>query len=547
MNDLFGNLREYFLQYSARQRILIAVVLIGIISSIITIVMWANRPEYELLYSNLTPESAGAIVDDLRSNDIKFKIENGGRSIYVPREHVSEMRLKFVQSGYISDGISGYEIFEKSNMGMTTFMQKVNMKRALEGELTRTINQFPEVNQCRVHLVIPQSRLFEEKKQGSASVVLHIHPGASLSVNQVNGIASLVASSVEGLESEDVVVLDSKGNILVDIAKNSEVMGSVGNQWEMQHSIESELQNKVKEIVDGVVGSQNSVVKVSIDMNFDQIERTTEEVDPDKVVVLSEESDVETSFNVDDSSNFKSERTTVNYELTKKLEKYVSNTGNIERVTVAVLVNGKYVTTTDENEEKTTEYFPREDQELKRITALVKSAVGYNEERGDIVEVQNIRFSDDTSIADEEYFQEVMQREVWEKYITYGLLGLAILLGFILVRTLLKSSINLLLPAGAQTAALAPGATTGALGAPAVAGAPAGLPAGDGPKKILTPEEEAEISEDFYMAKLSPEARAKLKAKDKMTAEVVSFTKEHPEEASKLIRTWLTLPGGNQK
>ncbi len=544
MNDLFGNLREYFLQYSGRQRLLIVAVIIGIISSTITLVMWANRPEYELLYSNLTPESAGAIVDDLRSNDIKFRIENGGRSIYIPREFVSEMRLKFVQSGYISDGVSGYEIFEKSNMGMTTFMQQVNLQRALEGELTRTINQFPGVNQCRVHLVIPQSKLFEEKKQGSASVVLHINPGASLSAEQVNGIASLVASSVEGLEPNDVIVLDQKSNLLMDMAKDSETMGSVGSQWEMQHARESDLQNKVKGIVEGVVGPQNSVVKVSVDMNFDQVERTTEEVDPDKVVVLSEESDIESSFNVDDSSNFQSERTTVNYELSKKLEKYISPAGSIERITVAVLVNGKYVTAEDETGEKTIDYLPREEEELIRIEALVKSAVGYTEERGDIVEVQNIRFSDDTSLADEEYFRDMMQKEMWEKYITYGLLGLAILLAFILVRTLLKSSINILLPAAAQVGALPPGETTGLLKAVGVGKEAAEIQEGGGPKQMITPDDEAEISEDFYMAKLSPEARAKLKAKDKMTAEVIGFATNNPEDASKLIRTWLTQPRG---
>ncbi len=544
MNDLFGNLREYFLQYSGRQRLLIVAVIIGIISSTITLVMWANRPEYELLYSNLTPESAGAIVDDLRSNDIKFRIENGGRSIYIPREFVSEMRLKFVQSGYISDGVSGYEIFEKSNMGMTTFMQQVNLQRALEGELTRTINQFPGVNQCRVHLVIPQSKLFEEKKQGSASVVLHINPGASLSAEQVNGIASLVASSVEGLEPNDVIVLDQKSNLLMDMAKDSETMGSVGSQWEMQHARESDLQNKVKGIVEGVVGPQNSVVKVSVDMNFNQIERTTEEVDPDKVVVLSEESDIESSFNVDDSSNFQSERTTVNYELTKKLEKYISPAGSIERITVAVLVNGKYVTTEDETGEKAIDYLPREEEELIRIEALVKSAVGYTEERGDLVEVQNIRFSDDTSLADEEYFRDMMQKEMWEKYITYGLLGLAILLAFILVRTLLKSSISILLPAAAQVGALPPGETTGLLKTIGAGKASAELQEGGGPKQMITPDDEAEISEDFYMAKLSPEARAKLKAKDKMTAEVIGFATNNPEDASKLIRTWLTQPRG---
>lgn len=531
MNELITNLKEYFQHYSTRQKVLIIAVLIGIISSTITLILWANRPEYELLYSNLNPESASAVIDDLRSNNIKYKIENGGKSIYIPREYISEMRLKFAQSGYIKDGVSGYEIFEKSNMGMTTFMQKVNMRRALEGELTRTINQFPEVRQCRVHLVIPESRLFEEQKKGSASVVLNLNPGTSLKKNQVDGIASLVASSIEGLDSKDVVVLDTNGNILGDIAKDAETMGSVGNQWELQNAIESEMQTKVQEIVEGVVGLNNSVVKVSVDMNFDQIERTTEEIDPENVVIVSENIMSESSFNVDDSSNFKSESTTSNYELSKKMERFVSSTGTIERITVAVLLNGKYQVSEGEDGKKTTAYIPRDNDELNRISALVKSAVGYSEERGDIVEVQNLQFDNSTNLADEEYFQELIKKEMWEKYITYGLLALAIILGFILVRMLFKSSITkLLTPALEGIPALSSGIDQ-------VAGK---LPEGQKSKTAPLPEPEEEISEDLFIKKLSPEARAKLKAKDKMTAEVIEFTKQSPEDASKLIRSWLT-------
>ncbi len=537
MADLISNSRDYFLQYTLRQRLLIFTVIIGIISSTITLVMWANRPEYEMLYANLTPESAGAIVEDLRTSDIKFKLENGGRTIYVPQEYLSEMRIKFAQSGYISDGVSGYEIFENSNMGMTTFMQNLNMRRALEGELTRTINQFPGVKASRVHLVIPESKLFEDEQKGSASVMLHLNPGLSLNSNQISGITALVANSVEGIKSGDVVIVDSKGNMLVGMAKDSEVMGSVGNQWEVQRSIEIGLQDKVQAIVAGVVGPQNSVVKVSVKMNFDQIDRTTEEIDPDNVVPVSEETMTESSFNVDDSSNYTVEKTTSNYELGKKLERFISAPGNVERVTVAVLVNGQYNVNEDENGEITSEYIPRSEEELAQISSLVKSAVGFTEERGDKVEVQNLKFSADSSVEDEKYFEDVMQQEMWEKYITYGLIGLAILLGFFLARTLFKSSIDkLTLPTG--------GGLVPALQGNATFANASSIP-GAGQQQMMAPgmkipEPEAEISEDFYIKKLSPEARAQLKAKDRMTEDVVAFAKEKPEDTSKLIRSWLT-------
>jgi len=375
--------------------------------------------------------------------------------------------------------------------------------------------------------------LFEDKKQGKASVVLHLNPGSSVNANQINGIAALVANSVDGIESEDVVVLDSKGNVLVDMAKDAEVMGSVGNQWELQYSIEKELQNKVQAIVAGVVGPQNSVVKVSVEMNFDQVERTIEEIDPDNVVPVSEETFTESSFNVDDSSNYTVEKVTSNYELSKKQERFISTAGNVERVTVAVLVNGEYKVNEDDNGETTTDYIPRDDKELERIASLVKSAVGFSEERGDVVEVQNIKFSADTSVEDEQYFQDVMQKEMWEKYITYGLIGIAILLGFILARTLFKSSLDkLALPTGSPTTALPMNtivANEGTL--------PSGQVIAPG---MRVPEPEEEISEDFYIKKLSPEARAKLKAKDKMTADVIEFAKEKPDDTSRLIRSWLT-------
>jgi len=545
MAEVVTNLRDYFVQYTFRQRLLMIGVIVGIISSTITLVLWANRPEYELLYSDLPPEAASSIVDDLRAEGIKYKLENSGRTIYVPKEFVSEWRLKSVQSGYIKDGISGYEVFDNSSMGMTTFMQRLNMKRAMEGEITRTLLKYPGVKACRVHLVIPESRLFEEQKQGKASVVLELMPGVSFNEKHGNAIASVVASSVEGIEPENVVVSDVTGKVLVDMGKDTEAMGSANNQWELQNSIESKLQKKVYEIVASIVGDQNAVVKVTAKMNFDQVERTTESVDPDNVVVLSEETYSESSFNVDDSSNFKSERSTANYELSKKQERFVSTGSKIERLTVAVSVNGHYEINQNENGEKQSVYVPRSEEELQRIAALVKSAVGFSEDRGDIVEVQNFRFSDDTVVADQEYFQELQQQEMMEKYITYGLFALAVLLGFFLVRTLLKSSLNqVLLPGGLFRPALATG--TGAAGALGPGGKGGALPEGKH-LDMITPEEEAEISEDFYMAKLSPEARAKLKAKDKMTVEVVKFAKERPEDASKLIRSWLATPSGGKK
>ncbi len=521
------------MQYPLKQRLILAGVLVAFVSAIIALVLWANRTEYELLYANLEPSAASSIVGDLRDSNVKYRLNNGGTTVYVARDNVAELRLKYVQSGYLKDAVSGYELFEENTMGMTTFMQQLNLRRALEGELMRTINQFPEVRQSRVHLNMPEHRLFEENMNGSASVVLHLQPGTSMAPAQVSGIAALVSNSVEGIDVGNVVVMDSKGNILIEKPKDNGVIGAVGNQWELQQSVENELQRKVTALVEGIVGKQNSVVKVAVELNFDQLERTIEEVDPENVVLLSEERYTETSANGLDSSNLNVEKVTSNFELSKRVERFIANTGDIKRLTVAVLVNGRYQTLpgSEGTEEVQKEYVPRSQQELDQISSLVRTAVGFSENRGDIVDVQNMQFVDTVVNDDQEYFNDMMQREKWETIMTYVLIGLGLILSFFLVRGLLKTSVNgLSLPGAEKNLVEGGGEGTAKL-------------EGKSARAVEAPEEESEIDEDLYIAKLSPEARAKLKAKDKMTEEVIQFAKESPENATKLMRSWLTQQG----
>lgn len=525
MNTIFNQISQLMLQYPLKQRIILIGVLIGFVSAILTLVLWANRTEYELLYANLDPSSASSIVSDLRDNGDKYQLKNGGTTVYVSRDNVAELRLKYVQSGYLKDAVSGYELFEKNQMGMTTFMQNLNLRRALEGELMRTINDFPEVRQSRVHLNVPEHRLFEEDERGSASVVLHLQPGTHMAPKQVTGIAALVSNSVDGIEVENVVVMDANGNILVEKPKDSGVIGLVGNQWELQQSIENEMQRKVTALVEGIVGKQNSVVKVAVELNFDQLERTIEQLDPENAVLLSEERYTETSSNGLDSSDLNVKKVTSNFELSKQVEHFIANTGDIKRLTVAVLVNGKYQTTATESNTQTKQYIPRTEEQLNQIASLVRTAVGYSEDRGDIIDVQNIQFLEDVMSEDQSYFDDMMQREKWETIVTYVLVGLGLILSFFLLRGLLKTSVsNLLIP---QSNVLE-------------AGDKEGTSQLDGEKPVAAVEApDDEIDEDLFIAKLSPEARARLKAKDKMTEEVIHFSKESPDNATKILRSWL--------
>ncbi|WP_456408422.1 flagellar basal-body MS-ring/collar protein FliF [Caldithrix abyssi] len=539
MNQVAGKMWQIFQQYSFKQKMVISTVLLAFVSALIVLILWANRTEYDLLFANLNSASASSIVSDLRESKIPYRIEDGGKSIYVPKDAVAELRLKYAQAGYLKDTITGYELFENNKMGMTTFMQRLNMKRALEGELMRTINQFQEVQSSRVHLVIPEDRLFEENKKGSASVVVNLKPGADLSPAQLKGIAALVANSVEGIEPENVVVMDSRGDVLLEGNKENSLLANVGNQYQMQQNIEKALQEKVQSIVAGVVGPRNAVVKVTAELNFDQIERTKEEYDPDNQVLLSQEEYTETSNDLADSvNNYTVRKVTSNYELSKTVERYVSNSGKIKRLAVAVLVNGKYTKVTNEDGSVELKYEPRSEEELNQIAALVKSAVGYDEERGDVVEVQNMQLVDSTPPVEEPKFIDQIGFDFWQQLITYALVALGLLLGFILLRNLLKTSINnLMVPAPEGAPALAEGS------APEQQQS---LPqAGQGEQTVnevvgqVAGEEPLALPEDMFMKKLSPEARAKLRANDKMTSEVYNFVSEKPEDAARLIRAWL--------
>ena len=299
-------------------------------------------------------------------------------------------------------------------------MQQLNMRRALEGELVKTINQFPGIKNSRVHLVFPEKGLFEDRNDGSASIVLYEMKNTYLNQDQVKGIVALVANSVDGIKPENVVVVDSGGNLLSN-AQGEMALGTTGNQWDLRHAIERKIQSKVKYIVEGVVGYGNSVVEVSVDLDFEKIDRTTEFYDPENVVIVSEERLSETSNSGGDSTentgeDYSKENVVTNYELNKTIEHFTGNTGTIKNLSVAVLINGSFVTTTDENGEEISTYQERSKKDLDRIAALVQSAVGYNAERGDIVEVQNLKFDRSIYESDKAYFNEYEKNERSEEH-----------------------------------------------------------------------------------------------------------------------------------
>ncbi|MBN2280379.1 MAG: flagellar M-ring protein FliF [Candidatus Marinimicrobia bacterium] len=540
MNQIFAQILQFLRKFTILQRALILLVFLGIISSIVTLILWANRPEYQVLYGDLKPEQASKIIAELRERKITFRLDDGGETIKIPAKEIPEMRLNLAEKGLTGDITEkGYDVFDEQRIGMTSFMQQLNMKRALEGELTKSINNFPAVKNCRVHLVLPEEKLFEEEQNGSASVVLFLEEGFTLKEGQIKGIEMLVANSVKGIGRENVIVVDSNGNMLSQAGEEGNA-SSAGSHWELRTNIENKLQQKVEKIVENIVGRGNTVVQVSAELNMDRIERVAHRVDPENVAVISEESQIETRTNVDTLSNnlnenISRENVITNYETAKIEERYTSGTGTIKRVSVAVLVNGKYNRTTDAEGKIAEVYDPRTQEELDYISNLVKGAVGFDENRGDLIEVQNLQFDRREVDNNQTYFAELERKELINTLITRGIIVLTIIIAFIMIRRLAKSSAKALgLPEPEEKMALA-GAVSGT-GEQAAKE----LQPKEEPKKLKAKEPEVVIDEDQFIMHLSPEAKARLKAKEKMVDAVRNFCKNNPEDASQLFRIWLT-------
>ncbi len=529
MNKFFRNLGNMLNRYSPIQRMLMLLVVLGMLSASVALVFWANRPEYQLLYSDLEPSNASKIVSELQGMKVSYNLQDNGRTIMVPADKVEDLRLQFVDMGLAGQPVSGYEIFDNSKIGMTTFMQQLNMRRALEGELTKTIRQFPGVKNCRVHIVLPENQLFESESNGSASVVLYFKPGRSVDRAQVKGIAALVANSVQGIDADKVVVVDSEGKMLSESGAGSENFAA-NTQWDMRHAIETKLQQKVVNILEGVVGPQNAVVQISADLNFEKVERTSEIYDPDNVAVVSEERHTGTSRDEDSLKTTnqvqENEDVITNYEINKTVEHFTGNSGTINRLTVAVLVNGTYDSSTDENGDEVKTYVPRSKKDLAQLSALVKSAVGFDTDRGDQVEVRNLPFEKTNLDDDMAYFESSDKQAMWAGVVDKSLLGVGLIIAFFFLRTLLKSAGQTLqFSFGPNPPALSDGES-------------------EEEKKELESAEQKHVDEleDIYLNKLTPEAQARLKAKGQMTEEVIKHSQENPENSAKLIRSWLTRP-----
>ncbi len=414
MNRYAQLFQEFFGPLSTAQRIMFVGLFLLIVATVGALFYWSQQEDQMLLFGSLEPEAAQEIVAELENRGIKYKIEDGGRAVYVPADRVHELRLDLAQSGGGYGDIQGYELFDTNALGMTDFMQEVNKKRALEGELARSINSLEQVESSRIHIVMPERSPFDETTiQASASVILNIKPNSNLTKAQIEGITSLIAGSVEDLETQNITILDQAGNRLTDqIESESEfAMGSTAMQ--LRQKTESYLTERGQTMLDRVLGAGNSIVRVSVDHNFDRITRTSDIIDPDSRTVISEETreqvnndelrepvpvdnltpiDRRTDAVVVTANNNSNIIETRNYEVNRTQEVYEKTEGEITRITASVLLNYKQVINTDEEGAEEYGYEPYTDEEVEEFRQALELAIGILPERGDLLTIKQAEF-----------------------------------------------------------------------------------------------------------------------------------------------------------
>ena len=377
------------------------------------VIMRVTTPQMTTLFTDLSLDDSSSIIKDLERQAIPYEIRNEGAVILVPKDKVTRLRMKLAEGGLPKGGGVGYEIFDKSDaLGTTSFVQNINHLRALEGELARTIRGIDRIQAARVHLVLPERPLFSrETPEPSASIVVRVR--GSLEQQQIRAIRHLVASSVNGLKPQRVSIVDETGNLLADGAA-TDIDQAVGD--ERRNAFEKRMRKQVEDIVSSVVGTGRARVQLSADFDYNKITQTSDKFDPEGRVLRSSQTREESSASAGDSGQVtvnnelpgnqnnngtqardqsKKTEETNNYEISRTTKTEVTEAGRVNRISVAVLVDGAY----SKNEKGELVYKERSKEELDRISALVRSAIGFDQKRGDQVEVVNLKFAEGPQAA----------------------------------------------------------------------------------------------------------------------------------------------------
>ncbi len=509
LNKISPKLGEIWEKLSPSRRLTFMIGIALLIGSLVLVVSTVRVGDYTILFSDLDPADAGEIINALKEDQIPYRLSANGRSVLVPDNLVYETRIKLASAGMPRGGVVGFELFKNNSLGTTDFERKIQYNMALQGELTRTIREMREVADARVHIVQPERSLFvAEERPATASVLLRLRPYAQLSQGQVRGIAHLVASSVDGLEPENVTILDSDGNILsqnIHLSNNMPINSDmITAQLALAEAVEQKLADGVSTMLERVFGFGKAVVRVNADLNFEYRELSAETFKPildESGLIRSEQSYSETytggpqaigipgiTSNIptyeapseNSNSSYSKQDVTRNYELNKVNERTIVPPGSINRLTVAVWLDGALAP-----------------EQLIRVRSAVESAVGYSASRGDQITIESLTF--ERPVFEE--YDVVSVPTAWEKAVAIWpyIVAILVLGGVVLFVILRKRKAE---PQSTET-----------------------------DLNALLEQAKAELGEEMLTVEDSASKRLEDRLRD--------FASQKPHEAAKLIRTWL--------
>lgn len=545
MGSFTESFKAFFEPLSAPQRTIFVLLVTILVVFLGSLFYWTMRPDYTLLFGSLQNESAREIVSELDERGIRYRVEDSGRSVYVQSDKVHSLRMELAAIGLAHSDVQGYELFDANALGMTDFMQRVNKKRALEGELARSISSLQQVEHARVHLVLPERTPFQQTSvEASASIILTLKRGQSLDNSQVQGMTSLVAGSVEGLDSGSITVLDQNGNRLTDSAMGDSDYASGSQQISLRKKTEAYLTDRGQTMLDRVLGPGNSILRVAAEHDFERLSRESDMIDPDSRTIISEErrSDFRTDEDyqqvpydeftpvnqrgetvLSSMRNTENVIQTRNYEVNTIRELFEKPQGEIKRISASLLLNYKQSFDEDDNGEQVLVTEPFSQAELDELRDVVRSALGIQPDRGDELTITQIRFFDPTF---DDRFPVVEQPFPWDQVIRWVLIMIALIIAAYMIYNLSKRYRMETKPVLFQ-----------------------GYDQGDELEyRDEHMEEEggegeamSEAEENFYNRKLSSEARKKLDDQSFVVEEIRDFIELQPEDAASVVRAMISM------
>ncbi|MDD4616249.1 MAG: flagellar basal-body MS-ring/collar protein FliF [Alphaproteobacteria bacterium] len=545
----------------------IAVVGISLLGMLGFITTRVSTSPLALLYTELDQHDSAAIAQKLDALKIQYQVDSSGTLIRVPSNQVGKIRMMMAADGLPKGGSIGYEIFDqKESFGTTSFVQNINHLRAMEGELARTIGAMDPIQNARVHLVLPQRELFSHSTQtATASIFLKTRNGAVLSREQIASIQHLIAAAVPQLQPGQVSIVDDRGNLLARPANSSEAGGGTTDQDDMRAQFEQKQARKIEDLLTQTLGYGKVRAQVSADLDFDRITTSSEIFDPDSQVVRSTQSVSEAATNSEgganggatiannlptapqqiagsggggtNNKNNRSEET-INYEINKTVRNQVRESGQIRRISVAVVVDGAYKASEDG---KTTTYVPRTEDEMKQIKELVKSAVNFDAARGDSLEVVNMPFAQSDMAKELEgsatnMLGGIPRADIFHavETIILALIGLMVVL--LIVRPILRKILESAATVSSEQALISGGAAYASV--PEGMGNVAQLPSPGAQASNSAAEAEA-AAQEAEIERMIDISRVEGRVKASSLRKVGEIVDKHPDEAIGILRNWM--------